>query len=458
MRRFLVILIISLSVNSFAQKEPKYIFYFIGDGMGPTQVRAASAYKTYKKGTDLVMLSFPVRNFVTNHAENNFITGSAAAGTALATGHKTCMKTVSMDCSKSLKLETIPEYLKKGNRKVGIITSVSIDHATPAVFYAHQKHRNDYYDIATQLAESGFDYFAGGGFLEPDEAGKPNAYDLVKKQGYTIVSGMEQLNSLNSESNKIFAPTTEVVGTKDITYVLDRPTNYPGLAEYTKAGIKMLDNEKGFFIMIEGGKIDWACHANDAASAILETIDFDNAILEAISFYNEHPDETLIIVTADHETGGLALGTSKTKYDTHFEVLDNQKISYNKFEKILEEMKLQKASFNMVKDTVEKYFSIGKNISLDTYEQTDFENAYRLSFKIDSLSKEEYSETYETYDPISVFCTQTVSKYSGIGFTTFSHTGTFIPIFAKGLGCEQFENARDNTDIAKIILKLSGKK
>jgi len=449
-----ITLLLLASLGIYSQKSPKYIFYFIGDGMGPTQVRAASAFLQNKGEEDLSMLSFPVRNILTNHAEDNFITGSAASGTALATGHKTCMGTISMDCSKNLHLETLPEIFKKENKKVGIITSVSIDHATPAAFFAHQDIRNQYYEIALQLSESNFDFFAGGEFLMPNKSGKINAYEHTTKNGYSFVNSLQDLNKLDNTATKTYANIRKIAGTKDLQYTVDREEGYPNLATFTQAGINVLNTTKGFFLMVEGGKIDWACHANDAVTAIHEVIDFDKAIRKAVDFYNKHPEETLIIVTADHETGGFALGSAKMGYDNNFNVLNLQKASYEKFSAILSEMKTQKASLEMVKDSAKKYFSLGDKIKLEYFEEREFEQAYNLSFKNGKLSNKEHAELFGTYDPITVFCTQTLAKNAGISWTTFAHTGTFVPFFALGCGAEKFENIKDNTDITKTILEI----
>ena len=120
-----------------------------------------------------------------------------------------------------------------------------------------------------------------------------------------------------------------------MAYDLDRTDGQWALADYVDKGIELLDNEKGFFMMVEGGKIDWACHANDAMASIKDTIALSNAVDEAVEFYNEHPDETLIIVTGDHETGGLTIGYAGTNYDLYFNNLSNQKISFSKFDAVL---------------------------------------------------------------------------------------------------------------------------
>jgi alkaline phosphatase len=349
--------------NSYAadsaspQNEVKYVFYFIGDGMATVQIHAAEAYlasqadgyNDSKIGTKLTknlsFSNFPGSGMITTFAADRFITGSAAAGTALACGKKTACGIISMSADSRKSYTTIAELAKDKGMKVGIITSVSMDHATPAVFYAHQTSRNNYYEIGLQLANSNFDYFAGGALKQPQpkqqsERSAPeethtviakNTYEIAQDNGFEIITSRKELNNCKP-GNRVIVYNKDEEDMQALHYEIDRPDNCMSLAELTEKGIELLDNSKGFFIMVEGGKIDWACHANDAMASIIDTIAFDKAIEEALQFYNEHPNETLIVVTADHETGGMALGFASTRYSTAFEILKNQKMSFDFFD------------------------------------------------------------------------------------------------------------------------------
>ena len=212
--------------------------------------------------------------------------------------------------------------------KVGIITSVSIDHATPAVFYAHEDSRNNHYNIGVQLANSDFDFFGGGGFLRPAGAdgAEPHVLDIAQANGFTVARGATQLAAISPGTRTIAIDPLD--DSQALYYEIDRVHDPETLtlAEYTAEAIRLLDNPHGFFMMIEGGKVDWACHANDARTAIDETLAFDKAVAEALAFYEQHPDDTLIVVTGDHETGGLSTAGGHTLH-SFWSVLENQTVS-----------------------------------------------------------------------------------------------------------------------------------
>jgi alkaline phosphatase len=245
---------------------PKYVFVFIGDGMGMPQINAAERYLAALEGEK---------------------TGSAAAATAISTGQKTAIGVIAMDPSKTTSYKTVAEMAKERGMKVGIISSVSIDHATPAAFYAHQPSRSMYYEISIDLANSGFDYFGGGGLKRPTgkNKDKPSSIEMAERNGYTVVSNRSDFMALRPGVGKVLAYNAILDGSKALPYELDRDYNDISLAEYTAKAIELLDNRKGFFIMVEGGNIDWACHANDATASILDTFAFDEAVQEAVDFY-----------------------------------------------------------------------------------------------------------------------------------------------------------------------------
>ena len=217
--------------------------------------------------------------------------------------------------------------------RVGISTSVSVDHATPAAFYAHQGQRSSYYNVGLDLIDANFDFYAGSDFLDPTNkkaagSNSESLYTLVDKAGYTIARGYKDYQKKAKKSDKLILlqPAT-ATDNSAIPYAIDRKKGDMTLTEITRAGINFLskDLSKGFFLMVEGGKIDWACHSNDAATVFHEVMDMDNAIKVAYEFYEQHPDETLIVVTADHETGGIVLG--KGPYTLNLQALKSQKVS-----------------------------------------------------------------------------------------------------------------------------------
>ena len=331
MKRFFLLTTL-LVVTFFSYAEVKYIFYFIGDGMGTNQVLGSEMYRSAVQGSPLgrvqtLMTTFPYSGHASTFSKSNGITDSAAAGTCLATGSKTTNGTLGLD-ENGNRLTTIAEELKEQGWGIGIMTTVAIDHATPAAFYAHVQKRNEYYKIGKQLCSSGFDFFGGAGFHHPQgkHDDKPeNLYRMAEKAGYTIAHGYEEAQTI-VESQKVLTSTPKNVerlilvqkdddqGAKhgdNLPYAIDRKEGDLTLAQIVGTAIPFLESRyERFFMMVEGGMIDYACHADDAATAFGETWDMDEAMRIAYAFYLAHPEETLIVVTADHETGGLALGNS----------------------------------------------------------------------------------------------------------------------------------------------------
>jgi alkaline phosphatase len=447
--------------------KPKYVFLFIGDGMGVAQVNLAQGYlaaledKTGFK--QLTFTAFPQAGFVTTYANNRLITCSAAAGTALATGNKTNINRISMDPAGEKPFESIASKAKKNGYKVGILTTVSIDHATPAVFYAHQPDRHMYFQIGLQLTESNFDYFAGGGFVTPEDSldGKMvNLVKLAEERGFNVADTREEFDKLVPGEGKTLVISPKVTGEASLPFFLDMDPGDITLADYTSKAINMLDNENGFFMMIEGGKIDWACHANDAAASIQEVISLDKAVENAFSFYWKHPDETLIIVTADHETGGLALGNNATKYDSYLGLLKYQKSSVEELNKIVAQFRVNKsgdpdADFDRMMKIVEN--EIGLNSKLhNTLLSEDEIASLRKEFSHSVYGSGAEEGTYGDYEAFIDKAIKLLAQKAGISWGTSAHTAVNVPIYAIGAGAEKFSGNLDNTDIPKLIGELMG--
>jgi alkaline phosphatase len=295
---------------------PKYVFLFIGDGMGFAHIAAAEAYLGATGGAaGLSFTDFSATGAVNTHSANSKITCSAAAATALAAGVKTNNGMIGMDPQKN-KLRSIAYDLKDAGYTVGIATSVSIDHATPAAFFASEASRDNYYAIASQIAPSGLDFFAGSGLLKPmgvNANGKQeNAYDQISRAGYAIIRTREDLAQAQPSGKTVMVQSANQKP-ESLVMAINRKGVSDGwtLADFTRTGIRRLDNPRGFFFVVEGGQIDWAAHANEGAAMIHEVIDLSESVKIALEFYSNRPGETLIIITADHETGGLSV----TKHD-----------------------------------------------------------------------------------------------------------------------------------------------
>lgn len=494
------------STKTEAEKTPKYIFLFIGDGMSYPQVQltnyfVSAANQDGKTATvkgeeksilssknQLTMMNFPIAGSAQTYDSTSFAPDSASTATSIATGHKTWSGSINVSEDFSQTYETIAEKLKKQKGyKIGILSSVNLNHATPAAFYAHQESRNSYYEIGEELIASDFDYFAGGGLkkVTGSEKDKESLYDLAEKAGYKVVKTQNEAEALTAEDGKVIVIDEHLADSDAMSYELDRQDNEWALADYVEKGIEILDNDNGFFMMVEGGKIDWACHANDAASTIADTVALDNAVEKAVDFYKEHPDETLILVTGDHETGGLTIGFAGTDYDTFLTNFENQKISYAKFDSdYVAAYKENKTDFDTVMTDVTKLFGLtapaadaadaaNQKDSADLHpesedtgvlEMTEYEyqllkNAYDTTMtrtgEETEFGQEEYIK-YGSYEPLTVTITHILNNKSGINFGSYAHTGLPVEVLVQGVGAETFDGYYDNTDIYNRLAALTG--
>jgi len=462
-----VVLILVFAAAPVLAREARYVFLMIGDGMGIAQRIAAEQYA----GRKLLMNTFPDQGITATHAADRFITGSAAAGTALASGRKTNIGVLGMDPAYH-RLPTIAEMAEEHGMKVGIVSSVSLDHATPAAFYAHVPERHQYYDIGVALARSDFDYFGGGGFKDPEnKRGKSGSFqgsvlDLARSNGYTIVRNKNDFQALDKKSGKVLAINPWLQDHAAMPYNLDRRSRDITLAAFTQKGIELLDNENGFFLMVEGGKIDWACHANDAKTAIQETLAFDKAVQTVHAFYRQHPEETLVVVTADHECGGLSLGAAGTGYDMNFSLLRSQDVSSWKFStEILADFKAgPDPSFDAVKPLISKHFGLhfdgaaGNPAVLKSHEKKRIRQAFARSMagETEESGDPRTHLLYGGCDPLTVTLTHIVNRKAGLAWGSYKHTGVPVVTSAIGAGAEMFTGAYDNTEIAAKILQIMG--
>ena len=334
----------------------------------------------------LNFMNFEAAGSAVTYDSNSFAPDSASTATSIATGYKTYSGSINVDETGSKKYETIAEKLKEQKGwEIGVISSVNLNHATPAAFYAHQASRSSYYEIGLELVESGFDYFAGGGLLKPtgSSGDQTDLYELAQEAGYTVAKTHAEADAIGTNTEKAIIIDEDLADSDAMAYELDRTDDMWALADYVAKGIEVLDNDTGFFMMCEGGKIDWACHANDAASSIHDTQALADAVQVAIDFAKEHADETLILVTGDHETGGLTIGFAGTDYDTYLDLLENQKISFAKYDSdYVASYKANKTPFETVLADIEKLFGLkaqgeeGDKLVLTAYEMEQLRAAY----------------------------------------------------------------------------------
>ena len=464
-KHLLLVCLLVLAIMPAWAQQAKYVFYFIGDGMGVNQVNGTEAYRAELEGrigtTPLLFASFPYGTMVTTYSGTNGVTDSAASGTALATGIKTKNGVIGMQADQQTPVSSVAVKAKEAGMRVGIATSVSVDHATPASFYAHVPDRNNYYDIGKDLPRTGFDFYAGSDFLNPvnNKAKEEGTlYEQCEKAGYTIARGYKDYRKKSKLASKMILFQSEEASRRDrnsIPYAIDREKNDLALADITRAGINFLskDNDKGFFLMVEGGKIDWACHANDMCF-IPEVLDMDNAIKVAYEFYQQHPDETLIVVSADHETGGLALG--RGAYELHLEVVGHQRMSIGKLGQelhALHEKHGDKYNWDVVKAFLTENFGFWNSVKLKDVQTKRLEKAFE---NIMAGKGKDSKSLYQKDDELATTVRQIQAECAMAGWQSGGHSNGYVPCFAIGAGAEMFTGRIDNTEIPKRIAKAAG--
>lgn len=462
LRSFLIITAFCIALAMQGAEAPKYVFYFIGDGMGMGPVLATEYYNKFVEEADdpLLMLQFPTIGWCQTYSSSNTTTDSAAAGTALATGHKTRNGMIGMDAD-SIPVRSVASLLHDAGWGVGLVTTVAADDATPAAFYAHVPNRHQSYQIDLDAATSGFEFIAGAGMKGLDSDKHDDIVKAFKKAGVGLHFGKESIDKINSR--RAILLNVERGRTWNVGYLTDDATSGLTLPVMTQAALDHLKKytPEKFFLMVEGGNIDHALHANDGGTAVREINNFNDALRIAYDFYLEHPEETLIIVTADHDTGGMAMGNNTVGYKSNFKNLKHQHRSKEVFS---EELKTMLAEEN-IPTWEEMRNKLGDYLGLFT--------EIRLTPEQEQLLKDKFGDTFErrtsvdnetlyaSFDAFAEAVYKVWSDVTGYGFTSNAHTANPVPLTATGNGSERFGSLNNNTDIAPKILEivsLPGKK
>lgn len=303
MKKIAIIVFLIIALAASAYGAPKNIILFIGDGMGLAHV-AGARISSQGPGGRLAMDSMPVSGFATTYSANALITDSAAAGTALATGVKTNNGMIGVTPD-GKRLKSILEAAIDIKKSTGLVTTTTISHATPASFAAHVSSRGEETEIACQLLGNRVDVLLGGGmqfFAAKDQPGSKRIDDLcllteAKTAGYAIATTYEELSSVKSQ---------KILGLFANGYLATKEPE-PPLSTLAAKAIESLSKDKdGFFLMVEGGQIDSFAHSNDFDNAVRQVLEFDRAVAAGLEFARKNGN-TLVVVTADHETGGLTL-------------------------------------------------------------------------------------------------------------------------------------------------------
>jgi len=485
---FIVLLFLFIQVSSGLGAEPKNVILVIGDGMGPQAVGLAIYFNLFTNGPEKPLnleklMAAGNTGYCLTYQYGTVVTDSASAATALATGVKTRDAIIGKDHN-GRAMKSVVDIAKDLGKSAGVISTTRLTHATPAAFYAHSIHRDLENEIASQLIERGdlAVAFSGGArhFVpqgtkvenHPDLKGiskaagwgsstRKDSQDLIlaaKNKGYSIVANEKEILDLDA------GKTEKVLGlfaASDFPSAIDRQPQYqtgvPALPLLTAKGLEILKkNPRGFFLMVEGGQVDYAEHGNDVASALREMLELDQAVGVAIAFAEANPD-TLLIVTADHDTGGLAIAYNSYQPPQPLKLPSGETwhTKYNFAEGgIFVKMAKQKKSFaKMAIDSKGNPAAFKKEVEENSSFTITEEQAAALLAR-DSKgafpAPKEYKEFYGTGNP-SPLMARLFGKEINTAWAAGTHTHTPVMIFGKGPGAERFRGLIDNTWVPQII-------
>ncbi len=426
MRRHLFSLSLLLA-PAVACSAPKNIIYMIGDGMGPAYL---AAYRYFSDDISTAEVENTIFDELwlgmasTYPDDDTYVTDSAAGATALATGVKSYNGAISVN-RQHIPIGTMMQLAKKLGKANGIVASSQINHATPASFLAHNKSRRNYNDIADMYLDYRIDgkpvadVMIGGGtqyFVREDR----NLISGFKQLGYQYTDDYRQLDSITR------APAIMLLAETALPAKLNSGFDAM-LAPLTEKALQLLSPaEKGFVLMVEGSQIDWCGHDNDIACAMAEMDDFAKAIAVAKAYVDKHPD-TLLVITADHETGGLSLGANGV-YEWRTDVIKNIKATGRKIAQELKQAETDAAALAL--------WAKLTSISLNEEEQKAL------------LAARQQDET-----TLRKLSNQLVAKYSYTGWTTGGHTAADVAVLAYGKGAKDFIGFQDNTRIAQKLMQ-----
>lgn len=422
MRRFLLVFVLLLIVSLLVASGVKNVIYMIGDGMGINHVLLTS----YLEGRELYMLQAPYTGFVLTFSANSNVPDSAAAGTALACGYKTNNGMIGMLPDGKV-VTNIAEIAAQYGIKTGIVATCRITHATPAAFYGHVSSRRDENTLAEQLVDSYLTVAFGGGWRHfvPTGGKRKDGKDLIaiaKANGFDYITTKTEL--LNYDGDRVLG----LFSYSHLKAASERTGEEPMLPEMVEKALEILSKDDSpFFLMVEGSQIDWEAHGNDVYGLWKEIVEFDNAVKVALDFAKEHPN-TLIVITADHETGGLGLSTGGYTMN-----LEKIRKDYTKTADWI--VSNFGDSDEELKEAVKTYFNV---------ELTDEDLAYY------------HEEKAKSFNGAGNAIGRILSNKAQIGWTTHDHTGGAVPIFAFGPGAELFSGVHDNTEIPNLIAYLLG--
>ena len=423
MKKQFGLLALLCTTGAFAQTAPKNVIYMIGDGMGPA---FTTAYRYYKddpttKEIETTVFDTMLKGMAHTYPDDHtYVTDSAAGATALSSGHKSYNGAIAVDTTKK-PVKTMLEIAKEQGMTTALVATSQINHATPASFAAHNESRRNYDDIANDYIDNKIagklpvDLMLGGGtqyFIRDDR----NLVDEFKKAGYQYGDDIKNLGQITQ------IPAIGLYAPKGLPFALDE--NPTRLKQLTSKAFDLLDgqNDKGFFVMIEGSQIDWCGHANDIACAMAEMDDFAKSIETAKAYVDKNPD-TILVITADHSTGGLTIG-AHGQYKWETDIIKGVKATAGTLTKLL-----------MGSDNLKTVWQANTRIEFTTENEIKLKQAKAMGEKTLNLAVKSI-----------------INDLSFTGWTTGGHTASDVQVFAYGKNSDDFIGSQNNTDIAKKLI------
>jgi len=423
MKKQFGLLALLCTTGAFAQTAPKNVIYMIGDGMGPA---FTTAYRYYKddpttKEIETTVFDTMLKGMAHTYPDDHtYVTDSAAGATALSSGHKSYNGAIAVDTAKK-PVKTMLEIAKEQGMTTALVATSQINHATPASFAAHNESRRNYDDIANDYIDNKIagklpvDLMLGGGtqyFIRDDR----NLVDEFKKAGYQYGDDIKNLGQITQ------IPAIGLYAPKGLPFALDE--NPTRLKQLTSKAFDLLDgqNDKGFFVMIEGSQIDWCGHANDIACAMAEMDDFAKSIETAKAYVDKNPD-TILVITADHSTGGLTIG-AHGQYKWETDIIKGVKATAGTLTKLL-----------MGSDNLKTVWQANTRIEFTTENEIKLKQAKAMGEKTLNLAVKSI-----------------INDLSFTGWTTGGHTASDVQVFAYGKNSDDFIGSQNNTDIAKKLI------
>ena len=424
-------------------ETPTNVILLIPDGYGPASVTMARDYLRWRDGTTELAYDSLHIGSIRTFSSSSRITDSAAGGTALATGKKTYNGAISVDTSEQA-VATLLEGAERSGMATGLVATSRITHATPAVFSAHVPDRGQENRIARQQLNQDIEVMLGGGrrhFL-PQSAegsardGNRNLLSTARDRGYTVVESADELTQVGD------GPLLGLFSNSHMAYELNRKgTNQPSLDTMTEAAINRLSTEEdGYFLMVEGSRIDHAGHGNDAASHLHDILAFNEAVKTALDAAKDD-ENTLVLVVSDHETGGLTLGRNRDGegiYAWHPNVLSNVTASSGVIADSIRTIRSSDADEDVKERQIAgtlTHFTGVSDIADDTIDKLmEVDGPYRVGRTVSTV----------------------VNRKALVGWTSHAHTAVDVGLYGYGPGAYRFIGNQDNTEIARTLSNLLG--